>query len=1057
MGFRLRLLYLNCGCFPYRLPGAIPTDMQRSYFLLFPLFFAIHHCVAQTVENKAAATEIDSLLNVARQNDTDFDKAMDDVLAARTKALTAFGDRTSQYAACRFQQGRILYRQGKYEEAIQACLDAMGIQADVLGKEHPDYVQSLTTLGEIYLNVGDFANAEAHLMEAQSTSQHTGRTQDNVYATLLTSLGNYYRVTGDLAKAEECYLECVRIREQVFGKASKYYGSALHNAALIYLKKGEYEKAEKLFRQTQAIFAQTIGVNSDNYSTCIQNLASVYRATGDFEQAEKLSLEALDIAANTLGKDHADYAINLDHIANLYMDMGNFEKAHAYYLESKNLREATLGKDHYYYALSLNNLGSYYRAVHDFGQAEQLYAAALAICEKSLGDEHYYTILAKDNLAWTYREQGKYGAAEPLIQEVIKVREKYQGSEHPDLARSLVNLAFLQKHLGKYGEAEKLYRRAGQIWQKTAGPESLDYLATIQELADIQALTRRPGEALHTMAEAGRLQKMAYFRASRHMTENELAAYIDRFSNYFDRHFSFLQNMHPAPGEATAQAFDDAIFYKGYVLDQAGRVKKFTIQDPGFAAQYQRLDTLQTNLAGEYAKPPAQRDDIAAMEEEINTIEKTLVASVAGYGERFKQLTWQDIQRTLQPGEAVVEFVHFDSLADNLENIQYAALVLPASQGYPVFVPLCTENDLAKLMEAPNENRIEVINRLYSFDEKHPGKSLHHLLWQPLEGILSGVKTVYFSPTGLLYRLNPGAIQGEHGTVLADRFQWVELGSTRQLALPHPALTGTGSAALFGGIEYDIEPTSNAAQTTTLDLAGRNITSSDSTENRLRGENWGYLNWTKTEVETISLVAEEAGVPTAIFSGSDGSEEAFKKLGSERPSPRILHLATHGYFFPDPKTMQENDEPDETGFEISEQPMIRSGLILAGGNYAWKNGKPIRPGMDDGILTAYEIAQLDLSETELVVLSACETGLGDIRGNEGVYGLQRAFKFAGAKYLLMSLWQVPDFQTQELMTAFYYHYLSEKMDISTAFRAAQAELRQKYPDPFLWAGFVLVE
>jgi CHAT domain-containing protein len=137
--------------------------------------------------------------------------------------------------------------------------------------------------------------------------------------------------------------------------------------------------------------------------------------------------------------------------------------------------------------------------------------------------------------------------------------------------------------------------------------------------------------------------------------------------------------------------------------------------------------------------------------------------------------------------------------------------------------------------------------------------------------------------------------------------------------------------------------------------------------------------------------------------------------------------------------------------------MIRSGLILAGGNHAWKTGKPLRPDMEDGILTAYEISQMNLSNTELVVLSACETGLGDIEGNEGVYGLQRAFKIAGAKYLIMSLWQVPDFQTQELMTTFYKNWLEGKMSIPDAFRSAQGEMREKYQSPYFWAGFVLVE
>ena len=137
--------------------------------------------------------------------------------------------------------------------------------------------------------------------------------------------------------------------------------------------------------------------------------------------------------------------------------------------------------------------------------------------------------------------------------------------------------------------------------------------------------------------------------------------------------------------------------------------------------------------------------------------------------------------------------------------------------------------------------------------------------------------------------------------------------------------------------------------------------------------------------------------------------------------------------------------------------MIRSGLILAGGNYAWQTGKPFRDGLEDGILTAYEISQMNLSNTELVVLSACETGLGDIQGNEGVYGLQRAFKIAGVKYIIMSLWQVPDKQTSMLMTTFYKKWLEEKMSIPDAFHAAQKELRDIGLDPYQWAGFVLVE
>jgi len=180
-----------------------------------------------------------------------------------------------------------------------------------------------------------------------------------------------------------------------------------------------------------------------------------------------------------------------------------------------------------------------------------------------------------------------------------------------------------------------------------------------------------------------------------------------------------------------------------------------------------------------------------------------------------------------------------------------------------------------------------------------------------------------------------------------------------------------------------------------------------------------------------------------------------------------LHVATHGFFFPDPKTTSAGFQTPPTfqtpatfagpAFKVAQNPMIRSGLVLAGGNHAWKTGKPLHPDLEDGILTAYEISQMNLSNTELVVLSACETGLGDLVGNEGVYGLQRAFKIAGVRYLIMSLWQVPDFQTQVFMSAFYKHWLEGKMAVPEAFRATQSELKAKYGEAFKWAGFVLVE
>lgn len=211
-----------------------------------------------------------------------------------------------------------------------------------------------------------------------------------------------------------------------------------------------------------------------------------------------------------------------------------------------------------------------------------------------------------------------------------------------------------------------------------------------------------------------------------------------------------------------------------------------------------------------------------------------------------------------------------------------------------------------------------------------------------------------------------------------------------------------------------------------------------------------------------ALAIKEAilgGIGAQTVKGWQATEESFKQMGQTGSSPHILHISTHGYFYPDPKTVDgEGGTAGETEpvFKQSDHPMIRSGLILAGANHAWKTGHPLG-NREDGILTAYEISQLDLHNTELVVLSACETGLGHIDGNEGVYGLQRAFKTAGVKTLLMSLWQVPDYQTQELMAVFYQKWLPGKMPIRQALQAAQKAMRDKGYEPYYWAGFVVVE
>jgi CHAT domain-containing protein len=337
---------------------------------------------------------------------------------------------------------------------------------------------------------------------------------------------------------------------------------------------------------------------------------------------------------------------------------------------------------------------------------------------------------------------------------------------------------------------------------------------------------------------------------------------------------------------------------------------------------------------------------------------------------------------------------------------------------------------------------------------------LADILWTPLEPFLAGINTVYYASTGLLHRINFDAIAINDQETIADSYHLIGLGSTRQLVQQIPFEIKNNDAVLFGGINFEEDTIGINKNRMPTEI------NSDKKEHLLISNNdmklttWDFLPGTEREVNSLQKIMQSAGINVILKKGYEATEKSFKNIGTNnKSSPRILHIATHGYFFPDLKESRQasvTNPQKEIVFKTSEHPMLRSGLIMAGGNGAWQ-GKQTLEGREDGILTAYEISQMNLSNTELVVLSACETGLGDIQGNEGVYGLQRAFKIAGAKYLIMSLWQVPDKQTSLLMTTFYKKWLEDKMSIPDAFHAAQKQMRENGLDPYNWAGFVLVE
>ena len=999
-------------------------------YILIPLLFLFPSFLFGQAIDSSAIRQVDSLIEASRKliDKRAFAKASEVNAVAENIALEKLGKESAAYGSCCQNRCRILSRKGNNREARKWCREAMAILEKELGREHPKYAQSLHGMGVIYIATGQREKAEPLYLEALAIREKTLGSEHPKYVETLLSLGLLYTITERLEKAESILLEAKTIQEKALDKKHQLYAYNLSLLGNLYYKLGQHEKAEPLYLETKSILEKTLGRNHPRYAGSLINLASLYNTLGQYEKAKLLYLESLAIQEKVLGKNHPRYASNLDNLAYEYKRSGEYEKAESAYLEALAIRENVLGKKHPHYANSLNKLAYLYWIMDQYEKAEPLYLEALTIREKTLGKKHSLYARNLYNLAKLYQTIGQYNKAESAYLEALAIRENVLGKKHPDYADILNSLARLYWIMGQNEKSESLY------------------------------------------LELSKANKQAIENASLYLSERELGKYLSMFSYERSKTLSFAQIV--GSEKIIPVCYDNSLFYKGFLLHTVGRIRQLALSDKSTSEKLYQLKDCQRQLSAQYARPIAKRDSatITQLNTKANDMEKELARSLAGQGLSTKQVQWQDVQSGLKEGESAIEFVHYQYYDNKgTDSLMYAALVLHSGKSEPTLIPLFDERSLDSLLSPFGERRADYVNHLYSIEDrglKPTGKeqrSLYELIWQPLEKELSGTKTIYFSPSGLLHRLNLGAIPLNDEEILSDQYRLIAMNSSRQLVVPTQVNVDRQEAVLFGGIQYEMDNTTIAETNKELSkdpIAARGEVSFSFTDSTSRGGSWNYLKWTDREVDKIAATLATAGIKTEVRKSYAATEKSFKTIGQGTPSPRILHLATHGFFFPDP--VLENREKiegseDEPVFKMSDHPMIRSGLILSGGNYAWQTGQPAQPEMEDGILTAYEISQVNLSNTELVVLSACETGLGDIKGNEGVYGLQRAFKIAGAKYLIMSLWQVPDQETAIFMQTFYKHWIEGKLSIPDAFRTTQREMKERFLNPYQWAGFVLIE
>lgn len=1106
----------------YYLSFTFKTTQTMKYNFLALLLCLPLAFFAQNQDSLVVVREVDSLLRINRKEtaEQDFDEALRISDLAKTETIKFFDKNSLLYARCLHSEGRTFFQMGRYPDAEVSYLEAMNIKEKISGKENADFAAFANGLGAVYQEMGQFTTAESVYREAMEIRGRVLGTENPLYANTVNNLGSLYLIMGRYAEAESLLLEARYIREKTIGKNHYDYARVIHDLgylyfelgdyykakpyleesveivanllgtsdpsyavylndfADLYMEMGNYIKAEQLFLKGKSILYQAVGDKHPDYIMAVFKLANLYLDMGEYVKAEPLYLEARDNWAELVGRDHLHYANALNNLALLYMQKGDYNNAEHLYLEAKNIWAKTVGKEQSRYAIALNNLAMLYKLTEEYVKAEDYYMESKDTWAKILGVEHpnYADVLS--NLALLYLETGLYLKSEQFFLEARDIRSKLLGKVHPKYAVSLTNLASLYLKKRDYAKAEPLLLEAIKILEKAVGKEHPDYLTTLNNLAVLYRETNRITQATEVSLELNNIYRHLIKESTTYSSENQMLAYLHFFEKEIAQFYHFIQE-HPEPGLIKA-SFDNALFYNGLLLENYSRLFRLAADaDAPVREAFDQWQDYHRSMAREKIKLIAERNatSITEWENKAETLEKELVRIMAGYADLTRQVDWWDVQHKLTASSAAIEFISYRYYTGkSTDSTLYAALVLLPTDTAPHFIPLFEERQLQILFNRPGFDEQLTIKGMYASNSE-----LLNLLWKPLQPLLHDVKTIYYSPSGLLHRINPAALHDADKQPLSAGRQWVRVGSTRKLvtgrladhSFAHtPAVPS--SAAVWGGIRYDMDSLAFAAANP-LDSAAEPLPEFQRKDGKFRDmikgdtpaspngkrsaddEDWKPLAGSIHEAEQVGALLQKAGFRTEVLSNYAASEERFKAIGQSWPSPRILHVATHGFAYPDPKKeLQRSFIEQEPVYKLQDEPMLRSGLILAGANYYWKMHRPLQ-NREDGVLVAYEVRDLNLRNTELAILSACQTGLGDVVGSEGVYGLQRAFRIAGVKFIIVSLWQVPDEQTRELMHLFYENWGDKRESLRDAFNHAQATLREQEPNPYMWAGFVLIE
>ncbi|MBF0625559.1 MAG: CHAT domain-containing protein, partial [Magnetococcales bacterium] len=945
----------------------------------------------------------------------------------------------------RLDQAALQRLQGRYAKADT-------LLTWVLSKpESPEITRrAKALLAMVKEDLGEFPGAETLTREVlQQEIQTLGADHPDTLATR-TALAGLQRHLGDHAEAERTLVDVLEKSRAKLGAKHQTTLAVMNDLGLVYEEQGLYDRAEPLFREALDLSKDLLGPGHPNTIATMNSLALLHESQGDFDRAEPLYGEAIEQSAQRLGRTHPDTLAFVNNLA--YLDL---------------MRQ-------------------------DYPAARKGFAEVVKEWTGQLGERHQKTLKGMNNLARVQHRLGQHAPAEQLFNKTLELRRSVLGAEHPDTLRSMLDLAALLVDMGRLKEADQLFRRTLELDEKILGPR---HPYTFETLNGLAALLEKQGK----LEDAFQLRRKGFERRTEFLDrmmwvtgDNAREGYVRLHRPELDAYLDLLTRLDPA--RAGREVLAVAMARKGLLLRISSQIQQIArlSDDPQLAELTTGLTQVRKKLAAlTLAGPEEGKDSGEAHLARLNELEERIQEIEGRLGQasqRFRQSVAgsgvDDLAKSLPDNGVLVDFLTF---TQGGKQKLIAGLLTRGKGGKPAF-HMAVYEDLDAIQKLVVEYRTVIQDEESDEDNfLEVGGETYQQVWEPLAAFIGPRTDVFVVPDGILNILPFGALVDDAEQYLIRTVDLRLLNSSRDL-LPSQLPPAQGPLVTLAGPDYDTEKVAGAQVLSSMrgrrsaglsagvEVSGTMATDGDGAGRRsLRS---GVLNQLRAGLRAFSqgmrglrfdplpgaekegkLIAEqEQRKENRLFLRNDAQEEVIKDLTQV---PGILHIATHGFFLKADDSLRKRLLRMQRGAEIhlpppGDNPLLRSGLAFAGINANAPFLGEIDTG-NDGVLTALEVLGLNLTGTRLAVLSACETGLGEIHEGEGVYGLRRAFQEAGVKSVVASLWEVSDAGTQALMTGLYRR-LAGGASPRTALRDSQIELMDsdQWNAPYIWSAFMIV-